>query len=187
MTPALLALTAICRHRAVARCSRWHLIPGHQQSADRDFPGRDEDWRTPRRRPPTKNSLCVAFSLHRFRWPASPPRRPRKRLLRKSPPAPPAAVAFAASWYPWDPYQVPPSTGTGVSDPDHRLRRGDRAGAGAHHAESKFPSPPDDLRKSTLAALADGRADIASGATASEERSAFAYVSKPYRTEHAML
>ena len=38
-----------------------------------------------------------------------------------------------------------------------------------------------------LAALADGKADIASGATASEERSAFAYVSKPYRTETDVL
>jgi polar amino acid transport system substrate-binding protein len=38
-----------------------------------------------------------------------------------------------------------------------------------------------------LAALAAGTADIAAGATASEERSRYAYFSKPYRTETDVL
>jgi ABC-type amino acid transport substrate-binding protein len=86
-------------------------------------------------------------------------------------------------WYPWDPYQyreyrhgVSILTGFDVEI--------ERALARIMRVEISLPPMP---WEEHLAALADGRADIASGATASEERSAFAYVSKPYRTETDVL
>ena len=86
-------------------------------------------------------------------------------------------------WYPWDPYQyreyrhgVSILTGFDVEI--------ERALARIMRVEISLPPI---TWEEHLAALADGRADIASGATASEERSAFAYVSKPYRTETDVL
>ena len=86
-------------------------------------------------------------------------------------------------WYPWDPYQyreyrhgVSILTGFDVEI--------ERALARIMRVEISLPPI---TWEGHLAALADGRADIASGATASEERSAFAYVSKPYRTETDVL
>jgi ABC-type amino acid transport substrate-binding protein len=86
-------------------------------------------------------------------------------------------------WYPWDPYQyreyrhgVSILTGFDVEI--------ERALARIMRVEISLPPMP---WEEHLAALADGRADIASGATASEERSAFAYVSKSYRTETDVL
>jgi polar amino acid transport system substrate-binding protein len=86
-------------------------------------------------------------------------------------------------WYPWDPYQyreyrhgVSILTGFDVEI--------ERALARIMRVEISLPPI---TWEEHLAALADGRADIASGATASEERSAFTYVSKPYRTETDVL
>jgi polar amino acid transport system substrate-binding protein len=86
-------------------------------------------------------------------------------------------------WYPWDPYQyreyrhgVSILTGFDVEI--------ERALARILRVEILLPQMPWDEH---LAALADGRADIAAGATASPEREAFAYVSKPYRTETDVL
>jgi polar amino acid transport system substrate-binding protein len=86
-------------------------------------------------------------------------------------------------WYPWDPYQyreyrhgVSVLTGFDVEI--------ERALARILRVEISLPQMP---WEEHLAALADGRADIAAGATASPERETFAYVSKPYRTETDVL
>ena len=86
-------------------------------------------------------------------------------------------------WYPWDPYQyrdykggVPILTGFDVEV--------ERALARVMNAEISLP---EFAWQDHLAALAAGTADIAAGATASEERSRFAYFSKPYRTETDVL
>jgi polar amino acid transport system substrate-binding protein len=86
-------------------------------------------------------------------------------------------------WYPWDPYQYREyrhgvSILTGF---DVEIER-----ALARIMRIEISLPPITWEEH-LAAHADGRADIASGATASEERSAFAYVSKSYRTETDVL
>ena len=102
----------------------------------------------------------------------------------------PAPAAHAAGsnhlrggWYPWDPYQyreyrhgVSILTGFDVEI--------ERALARIMRVEIALPPM---AWEEHLAALADGRADIAAGATESEERNAFAYVSKPYRTETDVL
>jgi ABC-type amino acid transport substrate-binding protein len=86
-------------------------------------------------------------------------------------------------WYPWDPYQyrdyrrgVPVLTGFDVEI--------ERALARIMGVEILLPEI---AWEDHLAALAAGTADIASGATASEERSRYAYFSKPYRTETDVL
>jgi polar amino acid transport system substrate-binding protein len=86
-------------------------------------------------------------------------------------------------WYPWDPYQyrdykrgVLVLTGFDVEI--------ERALARIMGVEILLPEI---AWEDHLAALAAGTADIASGATASEERSRYAYFSKPYRTETDVL
>ncbi len=86
-------------------------------------------------------------------------------------------------WYPWDPYQyrdyrrgVPVLTGFDVEI--------ERALARLMGVEIMLPEI---AWKDHLAALGAGTADIAAGATASEARSAYAYFSKPYRTETDVL
>jgi polar amino acid transport system substrate-binding protein len=100
-------------------------------------------------------------------------------------PAAPAAgnSHLRGGWYPWDPYQyreyrhgVSILTGFDVEI--------ERALARIMRVEIALPPM---TWEEHLAALAAGRADIAAGATASDERSAFAYVSKPYRTETDVL
>jgi polar amino acid transport system substrate-binding protein len=87
------------------------------------------------------------------------------------------------AWYPWDPYQyrdykrgVPILTGFDVEI--------ERALARIMSVEILLPEV---AWEDHLAALAAGTADIAAGATASEERSRYAYFSKPYRTETDVL
>jgi polar amino acid transport system substrate-binding protein len=86
-------------------------------------------------------------------------------------------------WYPWDPYQYrdykrgdPVLTGFDVEI--------ERALARIMGVEILLPEI---AWEDQLAALAAGTADIAAGATASEERSRYAYFSKPYRTETDVL
>ncbi len=86
-------------------------------------------------------------------------------------------------WYPWDPYQyldykhgVPTLTGFDVEI--------ERALARIMGVEIDLPQR---AWEDHLAALADGTADIAAGATADETRERFAYFSKPYRTETDVL
>lgn len=86
-------------------------------------------------------------------------------------------------WYPWDPYQyldykhgVPTLTGFDVEI--------ERALARILGVEIDLPQR---AWEDHLAALADGTADIAAGATADETREHFAYFSKPYRTETDVL
>jgi polar amino acid transport system substrate-binding protein len=86
-------------------------------------------------------------------------------------------------WYPWDPYQyldykhgVPTLTGFDVEI--------ERALARIMGVEIDLPQR---AWEEHLAALADGTADIAAGATADKARERFAYFSKPYRTETDVL
>jgi polar amino acid transport system substrate-binding protein len=86
-------------------------------------------------------------------------------------------------WYPWDPYQyldyqhgVPTLTGFDVEI--------ERALARIMGVEIELPQR---AWEEHLAALADGTADIAAGATADKTRERFAYFSKPYRTETDVL
>lgn len=86
-------------------------------------------------------------------------------------------------WYPWDPYQylnykrgVPLLTGFDVEI--------ERALARIMGVDIALPQR---AWEDHLAALADGTADIAAGATESEARNAYAYFSKPYRTETDVL
>jgi polar amino acid transport system substrate-binding protein len=86
-------------------------------------------------------------------------------------------------WYPWDPYQyqdykrgVPVLTGFDVEI--------ERALARMMNVEITLPQI---AWQDHLAALAAGKADIAAGATESEARNAYAYFSKPYRTETDVL
>jgi polar amino acid transport system substrate-binding protein len=86
-------------------------------------------------------------------------------------------------WYPWDPYQyrdyrrgVPILTGFDVEI--------ERALARIMSVEILLPEI---AWEDHLAALSAGTADIAAGAAASETRSRYAYVSKPYRTETDVL
>jgi polar amino acid transport system substrate-binding protein len=86
-------------------------------------------------------------------------------------------------WYPWDPYQyrdykrgIPVLTGFDVEI--------ERALARVMGMEILLPEI---AWEDQLAALAAGTADIAAGATASDERSRYAYFSKPYRTETDVL
>jgi polar amino acid transport system substrate-binding protein len=86
-------------------------------------------------------------------------------------------------WYPWDPYQyldyqhgVPTLTGFDVEI--------ERALARIIGVEIDLPQR---AWEEHLAALADGTADIAAGATADKARERFAYFSKPYRTETDVL
>jgi polar amino acid transport system substrate-binding protein len=93
------------------------------------------------------------------------------------------ADRLRGGWYPWDPYQyrdyrrgVPLLTGFDVEI--------ERALARLMSVETQLPEI---AWKEHLAALADGTSDIAAGATASEARAAYAYFSKPYRTETDVL
>jgi ABC-type amino acid transport substrate-binding protein len=86
-------------------------------------------------------------------------------------------------WYPWDPYQyldyswgAPFLTGFDVE-----IQRAIERLMGV---EIALPQRP---WEEHLAALADGTADIAAGATWSEARSRHAWFSKPYRTETDVL
>jgi polar amino acid transport system substrate-binding protein len=111
-------------------------------------------------------------------------------LAQDAAPAKPDAAARLAQnnrlrggWYPWDPYQyqdyklgVPILTGFDVEI--------ERALARILGVEIDLPQR---AWEQHLAALADGTADIAAGATANEARERFAYFSKPYRTETDVL
>jgi polar amino acid transport system substrate-binding protein len=95
----------------------------------------------------------------------------------------PERSRLRGGWYPWDPYQyrdyrhgVPILTGFDVEI--------ERALARIMGVELLLP---DLAWQEHLAALAAGRADIAAGATYSNERTAFAYFSKPYRSETDVL
>jgi polar amino acid transport system substrate-binding protein len=95
----------------------------------------------------------------------------------------PHAEPLHGGWYPWDPYQyrdyrrgVPVLTGFDV-EIERALER-------ILGVEILLPET---AWKSHLEALAAGTADIAAGATKSEARSAFAYFSKPYRSETDVL
>jgi polar amino acid transport system substrate-binding protein len=86
-------------------------------------------------------------------------------------------------WYPWDPYQysdyksgVPVLTGFDVEI--------ERALARIMGLEIVLSQT---AWKDHLAALADGTADIAAGATKTEPRARYAYFSKPYRAETDVL
>ena len=93
------------------------------------------------------------------------------------------ADPLRGGWYPWDPYQyrdyrrgVPVLTGFDV-EIERALER-------ILGVEILLPEI---AWNAHLEALADGTADIAAGATKSEARSAFAYFSKPYRSETDVL
>ena len=93
------------------------------------------------------------------------------------------ADPLRGGWYPWDPYQyrdyrrgVPILTGFDVEI--------ERALARILGVEILLPEVAWDEH---LAALAAGTADIAAGATANEARRAYAYFSKPYRSETDVL
>src|ERR1700716_1851583 len=93
------------------------------------------------------------------------------------------ADPLRGGWYPWDPYQyrdyrrgVPILTGFDVEI--------ERALARILGVEILLPEVAWDEH---LAALAAGTADIAAGATASDPRRAYAYFSKPYRSETDVL
>jgi polar amino acid transport system substrate-binding protein len=95
----------------------------------------------------------------------------------------PQSPPLRGGWYPWDPYQyrdyrhgVPVLTGYDVEV--------ERALARLLGVEILLP---DLAWEAHLAALADGTADIAAGATYSKERAAYAYFSKPYRSETDVL
>ena len=86
-------------------------------------------------------------------------------------------------WYSWDPYQyrdyrggVPVLTGFDVEI--------ERALARVMNIDIALPQIDWDQH---LADLATGKADIAAGATETEERGRYAYFSKPYRTETDVL
>ena len=91
----------------------------------------------------------------------------------------PLADPLRGGWYPWDPYQyrdyrrgVPVLTGFDV-EIERALER-------ILGVEILLPET---AWNAHLKSLAAGTADIAAGATRSEARSAFAYFSKPYRSE----
>ena len=86
-------------------------------------------------------------------------------------------------WYPWDPYQyLDYSWGAPfVTGFDVEIERAIERIMGVELAL------PQRAWEDHLAALADGTADIAAGATWSEARSRYAYFSKPYRTETDVL
>jgi polar amino acid transport system substrate-binding protein len=95
----------------------------------------------------------------------------------------PHADPLRGGWYPWDPYQyrdyrrgVPVLTGFDV-EIERALER-------LLGVEILLPEI---AWNAHLEALAAGTADIAAGATRSEARSAFAYFSKPYRSEADVL
>jgi polar amino acid transport system substrate-binding protein len=86
-------------------------------------------------------------------------------------------------WYPWDPYQyrdyrrdVPILTGFDI-EIERALER-------LMGMEVLLPETP---WQDQLMAIAGGRMDIAAGAVYSDARSAYAYFSKPYRTETDVL
>ena len=90
-------------------------------------------------------------------------------------------------WYPWDPYQyrdcrrrVPVLTGFDV-EIERALERLQMRVPGDFRQEDFH------AQEALQCALAAGTADIAAGATRSEARSAFAYFSKPYRSEADVL
>jgi polar amino acid transport system substrate-binding protein len=95
----------------------------------------------------------------------------------------PETKVLRGGWYPWDPYQY------------REVRRGstvltgfdveiERALARVMGVEWTLP---DMAWEEHLAALAEGKADVAAGATFSEERNRYAYFSKPYRQETDVL
>lgn len=93
------------------------------------------------------------------------------------------SVQLRGGWYAWDPYQyrdyrrgVPILTGFDVEI--------ERALARIMRVEIALPEI---VWKDHLAALSDGTADIAAGATTDEARSLYAYFSKAYRTETDVL
>jgi polar amino acid transport system substrate-binding protein len=139
----------------------------------------------PSRRPATRNRIALLFVL------ALAGSALTGSAAAQSPVAPnPGGAArghesdrLRGGWYPWDPYQyrdyqrgVPLLTGFDVEI--------ERALARLMSIEILLPEI---AWKDHLAALADGNSDIAAGATASEVRAAYAYFSKPYRTETDVL
>ena len=110
---------------------------------------------------------------------AQTPVSPKPDLSARNPHADP----LRGGWYPWDPYQyrdyrrgVPVLTGFDV-EIERALER-------ILGVEILLPET---AWNAHLEALAAGTADIAAGATRSEARSAFAYFSKPYRSETDVL
>jgi polar amino acid transport system substrate-binding protein len=95
----------------------------------------------------------------------------------------PQAKVFRGGWYPWDPYQYREVQrgSTVLTGFDVEI---ERALARAMGIEWTLPNLAWDDH---LAALAAGQADVAAGATYSEERNHYAYFSKPYRQETDVL
>lgn len=90
---------------------------------------------------------------------------------------------LTGGWYPWDPYQyrdmrhgIPVLTGFDVE-----IERAVVRTMGTELVLQETPWPEH------LKALAEGKMDIAAGATFSPDRAAFAYFSQPYRTETDVL
>ncbi len=104
---------------------------------------------------------------------------------QQAPPASaqPAVRILHGGWYPWDPYQY------------REFRRGGAMLTGfdveIERAIAKILGVdlllPEMSWEEHLAALADGKADIAAGATYSDERNRYAHFSKPYRQETDVL
>jgi polar amino acid transport system substrate-binding protein len=101
-------------------------------------------------------------------------------LLRS---APPAIKVLHGGWYPWDPYQYREfrRAGAVLTGFDVEI---ERAIGRILRVELLLPEMS---WEEHLAALADGKADIAAGATYSDERNRYAYFSKPYRQETDVL
>jgi polar amino acid transport system substrate-binding protein len=94
-----------------------------------------------------------------------------------------SADRLRGAWYPWDPYQyrdyrrdVPILTGFDI-EIERALER-------LIGMEILLPEIP---WQDQLTGIADGKIDIASGAVYSDARNAYAYFSKPYRTETDVL
>jgi polar amino acid transport system substrate-binding protein len=111
-------------------------------------------------------------------WPASAAEPPPGQ-----PSSGPETKVLRGGWYPWDPYQYRESRrgGSVLTGFDVEI---ERALARVMGVELLLP---DMAWEDHLAALAAGKADIAAGATYSDERNRYAYFSKPYRQETDVL
>lgn len=112
---------------------------------------------------------------------AEPSPRPQQPSQQSS--SRPVPKVLRGGWYPWDPYQyrefrrgTPVLTGFDIEI--------ERAIARIMGVELILPEM---AWADHLAALAAGNADIAAGATYSDERNRYAYFSKPYRQETDVL
>lgn len=94
-----------------------------------------------------------------------------------------AAANLRGGWYPWDPYQY--------LDYSHGIALLTGFDVEIQRAIARIMGVEIDLPlrewEPHLEAIAAGTADIAAGATKSEERARYAYFSKPYRTETNVL